>query len=260
MIVSPVLFNSVSLDRKLSPVRWQAAPGTKRGRRPEAVAPFCSSTYVSIAATCPDSCTFKGDGCYVTEGFTANTARRLDGNARNLSGDEVIALEVEAVHRAFFRRTVPQDGARGGRDLRLHVGGDVSSSLGASMLCGAAMTWRLRGGGSVWTYTHRWREVPRERWGGAVSVLASCESPGDIEAAKAAGYAPAVTLTDDIEVRAFELGGHKVVPCPAETRGTTCVECRLCLDRDLLRLGVVIGFGLHGKGAARARRRLEVLQ
>jgi hypothetical protein len=51
----------------------------------------------------------------------------------------------------------------------------------------------------------------------------------------------------------------KVVPCLFETRGRTCVQCRLCLDRDLLGMGVAIAFQVHGKAADDVRRRLPVL-
>lgn len=256
-----VLFVQKSADRKLSPVELVA--NTTKRLRPMPRAPFCSSTYVSIAATCPESCEFKGSGCYVTEGFTGRAARRLDAAALGLSADDVTALEAEAIHRAFFRRRIPQDGARGGRDLRLHVGGDVGSALGASMLGGAAMSWRMRGGGSVWTYTHAWRHVPREAWGPAVSVLASCETLEDTRAARAAGYAPALTLGQFPSDRAFRPKGGaslRIIPCPAETRGSTCVDCRLCIDRDLASMGVAIGFAVHGKGAEKARRRLPVIE
>ena len=52
----------------------------------------------------------------------------------------------------------------------------------------------------------------------------------------------------------------KVVPCPAEDGKTTCVECRLCLDRDLTRLGVAIGFAAHGHQQASVVKRLTVVK
>lgn len=146
------LFRPVSDDRKLAPVAMVA--NTTERLRPVAQGPFCSSTYVSIAATCPDTCEFKDGGCYAMAGFTGNALRRMDREAHreSLSADDVIAIECELIEGSF--RTgrgpiarVPQDGARGGRDLRLHVGGDVSSEEGARMLGAAAYRWRLRGGG-----------------------------------------------------------------------------------------------------------------
>jgi hypothetical protein len=47
-----------------------------------------------------------------------------------------------------------------------------------------------------------------------------------------------------------------MIPCPAETRGKTCVECRLCVDQDLHQLGAGIAFALHGQNASAAARAL----
>jgi hypothetical protein len=251
-----VSFRPKSENRKLSPVHQIRAAG----RNPRLVAqkPFVSSTYVSIAATCPDNCAFKTGACYVMSGITGITGRKLDAAAHGLTADQVIAEEARLIDGAFHGRRIPQDGARGGRDLRLHVGGDVGSVLGARLLAGAAGRWRDRGGGAVWTFTHAWRDVPREAWG-PISVLASVERPEDIQAARAVGYAAAIVVDKFPSERAFSVPGSsaKIVPCPAETRGTTCVECRLCLDADkLLERNVVIAFEAHGPMARRAREAL----
>lgn len=263
------LFRPVSDDRKLAPVAMVA--NTTERLRPVAQGPFCSSTYVSIAATCPDTCEFKDGGCYAMAGFTGNALRRMDREAHreSLSADDVIAIECELIEGSF--RTgrgpiarVPQDGARGGRDLRLHVGGDVSSEEGARMLGAAAYRWRLRGGGSVWTYTHRWVDIDRDAWGSSISVLASVENIEFAHHARKLGYAPALVVDKFASDKAHTLRegkrSLKVIPCPAQTRGTTCVECRLCLDRDLHTMNVAIGFSVHGVEAAKARRRLPVLK
>jgi hypothetical protein len=104
-------------------------------------------------------------------------------------------------------------------------------------------------------FTHAWREVPRDAWG-SISVLASVEQLGDIEAARAAGYAVAIVVDEVPTDKAFFRVGSdtKIVPCPAETRGATCIECRLCLDDDkLARSNVAIAFEAHGPTARRVR-------
>lgn len=245
-------FVPVSHNRKLAPIE-RIPTGTRP--RPRTRGPFVSTTDVSIAATCNDACSFKGGGCFAEAGFTRFTARKLDAAARGLTADDVIAEEVRLIDAAFDSGPVPQDGARGGRDLRLHVGGDVGSARGAQLLAGAAGRWRDRGGGAVWSFTHAWRDVPRETWG-SISVLASLERPQDIEAARAAGYAAAIVVNEFPSDKAFILPGSsaKIVPCPAETRGKTCVECRLCLDADkLAKRNVAIAFEAHGPTARRVR-------
>lgn len=250
-----VRFYQISRNRKLSPVRLIRSRDGKKKLKVEG--PFCAATYVSIEATCPNSCPFKNGGCYVPAGFTHRTNAMMDGAAieNELTGDQVIAMEADWVNRSF-PNGVPQDGALGGRDLRYHVGGDVSSTWGAKQLGAAAEGYIDRGGGSVWTFTHRWRQIAKESWGLAVSVLASVESVEDAYKAKDRGYAPAIVVAGHRSHKLYEMGGRKklkVIPCPAETTGTTCVKCRLCLDRDLLSMGVAIGFRAHGRSAGKVR-------
>lgn len=237
-------------DRKLAPVRDGEYSGNRH--RPEPTSPYCAATYVAIEPTCPDSCRFKAGACYVKAGFTRTANLILEEAAIGLGPDAVIRAEVELIDKAFGRhRRVPQDGGRhgrSGRDLRLHIGGDTTSISATLALATAAMRYQARGGGAVWTYTHRWREIPRFVWG-PISVLASIETVRDGNMARARGYVPALTLAKFPSRRAFRAGDmvDKVIPCPAETGTRTCVECRLCLDVGALRRREqAIGFELHG--------------
>lgn len=257
---SPVSLQRATANRKLAPQR--AVMTSTDRRRLEPVGPYCASTYVSIAATCPSSCPFKSGGCFAAASSGHLTMRRLDVAADGMTALEVTQVEADTIDRAWVRG-VPQDGARGGRDLRLHVGGEVSDVLGAELLAGAAERYRGRGGGEVWTFTHQWEHgVDREAWG-PVSALASVQDVNAAEDAAALGYAPALVLPAFPSSKAFRLRGsaRRWIPCPAETRSTTCVECRLCLDDDRLRehgLGIV--FAAHGRDADKARARLPILQ
>lgn len=243
-------------DRKLAPVYMEPYDGPgRRTHRPHPAGPYCSATYVSIDATCPPTCRFKGNGCYVTEGFTGRANRLLNqaAAAQGLDGDDVIAVEAALLDRAFSRNggQVPQDGARGGRDLRLHIGGDVASQDGAQRLSDARDSWVRRGGGAVWTFTHRWMDIPRSSWG-EISVLASVETVAEARFAELQGYVPAIVVERFASDRSFQLEGcdTRWIPCPAETRGKTCVECRLCLDAaSLHKRGMGIAFAIHGRGA-----------
>lgn len=251
-----IAIKPTSANRKLSPV--DMVPNTTSRLRPVPVAPFCSSTYVSIATSCPDLCPFKKDGaggrggCYAEAGFTGSLIRTLDTEAaeHDIHPAMLAGLEADAINKTF-PRGVPQDGARGGRDLRLHIAGDVIHELGATILANAARRWQERGGGSVWTYTHSWRTIPRKAWG-PISVFASVEDPCDIEYARERDYPAALVVEAHPSAKAYHIGNlernyqEKVIPCPAETKGVTCVECRLCLDRDMLTVDATIGFAVHG--------------
>jgi hypothetical protein len=252
-------FVPVSANRKLSPVRVTGRVGNFYRLKPEA--PFCCSTFASIETTCPESCEFKDNGCMADAGFTRIRSRKLNSAARGLTELQVIAEEAREIDLAFGGGPIPQDGALGGRDLRIHVGGDVQTEAAARLLADAAAGWLARGGGSVWTFTHSWRVVPRAAWG-CISVLASVESPADLALALERGYAPAIvvgSLPDSGRRMAVPGSTVPVIPCPGETRQATCVGCRLCLDRPLAAMGTGIAFGVHGRDAKRAETALVQL-
>lgn len=136
-----------------------------------------------------------------------------------------------AAEASTFPRGVPQDGGRGGRsgrDLRLRVAGDYGSAEEAGIVARAAEHWEDRGGGAVLGYTHSWRTIPRE-WFGQIRIQASVERPEQIAAAHKCGYDAAIVAPRFPRDRAFALPGttSMVIPCPAQTSGTSCVRCRL---------------------------------
>lgn len=255
---APVSVQLRSANSKLAPTRVEIAKSGRERFIP--IGPFVASTYASIRATCPDSCGFKIKGCFAKAGATHLTMKGLDRAAQGMTALEVTLAEAAAID-AMCKRGVPQDGAKGGRDLRLHVGGEVSCSAGARALAGAARRWRERGGGRVWTFTHRWRTIPRAAWGDSISVLASCEKYEDLEHATRRGYAASIVVPEfPSGSRLFSMAGKPIRPCPAEaTDGkVTCAQCRICLDdqRQLAR-GEVVGFHAHGADLEDAKAVLE---
>lgn len=255
----PASFQKASSNRKLAPQRSERA---KSGRtRFVAIGPFVSSTYVSIQATCPSSCPFKSGGCFAKAGSSHLTMNQLDRAARRMTALDVTLREA-AILDSQWPNGIPQDGAKGGRDLRLHVGGEVSCSKGASALAAAARRWRERGGGAVWTYTHRWREIRRECWG-EINVFASVENPQEIGDALRRGYQAAIVVPSFPNDGLFSVPGSPVtlVACPFETgKDITCSTCRLCLDHDLAGRRQAIAFAVHGAESEMAKRVLPVLK
>src|SRR5262249_760048 len=86
----------------------------------------------------------------------------------------------------------------------------------------------------------------------------SVETAADARDAMDRGYAPALVVeTLPADGRAWREGGTTFIPCPAETRGRTCVECRLCFDADaLLSRRAGIAFGAPGSGQRKVRETL----
>lgn len=259
-------FQRMSQNSKLSHVDQTPYKGRFQTK---ANPPYVCSTYVSIEATCPDTCRFKNARCYVQTGQAGYTMRRLDALSRktqvhpnvleaNLIDAQWSDLEPLPGRPGPKANRVPQDGPNGGgRPLRLHVGGDVRDIEGAVALAHACEAWMERGGGAVWTYTHRWREVPVSAWGPAISALASVETVAEAEEAVELGYMPSFTMASFERDTAYRMGSVKVVPCPAQTRDLKCVDCRLCFKK--LPEGTAIGFEWHGRQMS-GKRQLDVIQ
>lgn len=258
-----VAFHPKTFNRKLAPV---GHINSSDRPRPVPLRPFVSATDLPISATCPESCVFKEapgvpGGCYASSGFSVIKIRQLEAAAKGFTSLELVKEEARQIDRAFGGRRIPQDGARGGRDLRLHVAGDVQVPEEAAVLGAAATRWKQRGGGLIWSFTHAWREVPRSAWGPDISVLASVEHARDFLLARKQGYAAAIVVEDFKNGdRAYRLPGArstKVIPCPAETRSATCASCRLCLTNTLFKTSTAIAFKIHGLGSNRALQALR---
>jgi hypothetical protein len=258
---SPALVIPRAANRKLAPVDLVDVGGDRK--RPIARAPFCSATYMPIAQTCPSSCTFKGRGCFASAGYSGRAVRRLEELARGKTEFELAMAEADAIDRLERRGVVP-DGGRDGksrRDMRLHVSGDITDTLGLDAIAAAVARWQKRGGGSAWSFTHAWRSLPRGRWR-TISILASVETAQQVAEARTHSYVPALTIREFPSTKPFKIPGASTtfIPCPAETKGTTCVECRLCLDREpfLFEKDKGIAFAAHGMQVTQAKKRLPM--
>jgi len=208
-----------------------------------------AATYVATKGSCPASCELRGTGCYAENGRTGMINHRLNKGVKGDMRPEALArAEARAIRESFGGGAIPQDGARGGRDLRLHVSGDARTVRSVKILVAALMGWFLRGGGAVWSYTHAWMTVPRKFWG-KVSILASMTDPAMAKQARRQGYAPALVVEHHESDKAYKIEGSDVtwIPCPQQTRGIACSDCRLCMDsRRLFKMNMGILFAAHG--------------
>ncbi|HZR80393.1 MAG TPA: hypothetical protein VFD92_04775 [Candidatus Binatia bacterium] len=194
-------------------------------------------------ATCPATCPLLKSGCYAEQGVQGIHTSRLNRAAGRADRRELAREEARAI-----------DQLSGKRPLRLRVVGDAATTSAARTLARAVDRYQLRSGAPVWTYTHAWRDVPREAWG-ATSVLASVESIGDAKRALNRGYAPAIVVSRFGSDRAAVVDGVRVIPCPAQARDDIrCTDCRLCWNADALQARrAAIAFEAHGSGAPKAR-------
>ena len=215
-----------------------------------------AATYAPISQTCPVSCPLRDNGCYAQSGNVGFKVRRTEEYSSGMNGDTVATLEGDEI--VDMAAHAQRQGVALSHALRIHVSGDATSDYRARQMARGASAWS----GPVWSYTHAWASVARESWG-RVSVLASCETLSQVILAAAKGYAAALVVSEHPKNgRAFIVGGDdarvKVIPCPSQTRGVLCTDCRLCWnDKLLLSQGACISFAAHG---ATRKRTLRVLQ
>jgi hypothetical protein len=197
-----------------------------------------SATYVS-QGSCPTTCSFLGAGCYAELGRTGMHTRNLADADTEFTPVQLARRESAAIRELS-----------GMRPLRLHVVGDCRTNESAKIVSRAADRYRGKHGQPVWTYTHAWRTVERVNWGD-VAVRASVESERDIAIARERGYPAALVVDHHPENGASwkTKDGTKVIPCPEQTRGTTCSDCRLCWTSPH-----VIAFAAHGARAETVRK------
>lgn len=192
-----------------------------------------SATYAA-QPSCPPTCVFLGNGCYGESGRVGIQTAKLNKAAKNTDSLEIAETEAAAI-----------DGLTGLMDLRVHVVGGCKTEEEAAIVGAAASRFMARRRKTdAWTYAHAWKTIKRAVWG-AMSVLASCHTKDEVKEAMAKGYAASIT-TAKMPEKAFTEDGITYVPCLEQTKGITCVECRLCLDdKSLLEKKIVIVFELH---------------
>jgi hypothetical protein len=86
----------------------------------------------------------------------------------------------------------------------------------------------------AWLYTHTWRELSERHLAlldsaPRLRVFASCDS--EREAAEAARRGFRVALVSDLQSewkRISQSVGQTLIPCPHQTHGITCRDCRYC--------------------------------
>lgn len=180
-----------------------------------------TATTYAHGDSCPDSCAFKGQGCYGEHGPMSWTIKKLEGG----TPEQIARAEAEGIRNIK-------------KPLRLHSYGDCKTPEAARILAEAC-----KRNNNVWTYTHAWREIERADWGN-IKVFASCENITDAKAAIARGYLPALVIDEHKTDKVFSVDGIEFIPCPEQTgRSESCMTCRLCWTE---KHGKGIAFAVHG--------------
>lgn len=220
---------------------WVArTPNRKTGDVPSAYV----GTNLDECRTSCLGCPLLDAGCYAWGGFARPSLARI--GARRAEDPTPYLLE-----------TALRDRARTARAARIGVMGDPSRAQRQEL---RRAVLRIREAGlAILSYTHFWRDEDNQEL--RTFALASCE---DVEGGADAirrGWIAAVVLPWDhaLEVGpTFDLpGGAKGFVCPAQTKGVTCNDCRMCsVDHPVWAAGKVraVGFLDHSHKARRERQ------
>jgi hypothetical protein len=208
-------------------------------------------TTVSSRATCPDTCPFKGNGCYAESGFYT----RLNWDAVT-RGDR-------GTHLRQFMASIAALPL--GQLWRHNVSGDLPHTAGKISRRFIRAIIAANRGKRGYTYTHHDPNLGENlalirqanRQGFTVNLSTETETAAD--SAIAAGI-PAVIAVDSNETRTTWAtpAGNRVLVCPAQRSDTkTCADCQLCHKRGRR---VVIAFLAHGTGKRKAQAAIAARQ
>ena len=195
-----------------------------------------SVTYAPIQS-CPKTCPFLNSGCYAQQGHCGIHLNRLNK-----------AAEAEKVTRPIDiakKEAEAISNLKGDKPLRLHIVGDCKTSQAAEIVAKAAAEYTAKNGQPVWTYTHAWKDIPRDKWG-SISVFASCETIDEAKHAMKRGYAASMVRLKPFK-RPFAWEDVILIPCLEMNKGVKCDKCKLCFkDQRALDKKKVICFFPHG--------------
>lgn len=218
----------------------------------------------SARESCPVRCPFKGSGCYGESYHTARqwarTENAEDPRAVSNAPELAAALVSAAAARkdagsVLFRHNVAGDMARPGTsELDLNLLSDLNSAITQANRALAPV------GKSVTAYTYTHCEINDKSAAALRSAVlivnASCETAEECSRAISRGIPAAMACSSiDAARAALKAENLKAVQCPAQTHdGITCENCKLCTRRAR----PVVLFALHGNGAKKAARAIEI--
>lgn len=217
---------------------WVSRPANRKtGSIPTA---YAGGNTEEIRKTC-NGCALLGNGCYAWASVSRGLPALFESKERN-------------PERYKMRRAVDHR-RRDAKMARIGAIGDPARVNRRELR--AAIAYIRKQELSVVGYTHFWRNEPRN---GVLkhSLMASCNNVEETTEAFELGWRPAVVLPWDHEGKFFEMPGHRRgLVCPAQTKGVTCNDCRLCdPSHKVWEAGKVeaIGFIDHGP---KARRKIK---
>lgn len=185
--------------------------------------------------SCPESCAFRGNGCYASSGPLALHWRKVDSGERGT--DEAAFLGAIAALPAGTLWRHNQAGDLPGI-------GDTIDPDAMSRLINANI------GKRGFTYTHKpidngsnWAMIALANAHG-FTVNVSTNSLADADKIAGKGLPVVTIMPDDTMDKVTLSSGVKVVVCPVQTgKSESCYTCQLCAKAHRK---VIVGFRAHG--------------
>ena len=196
------------------------------------------------AASCPDACPLKKNGCYADGGNLAFHWRAVTEGKRGHAWADFVG-KVSAFPK--------------GQLWRHNQAGDLlgeNNSIDAGALADLV---KANAGRKGFTYTHKPvldnqanAEAVRAANAGGFTVNLSANDLAEADKLADLGIAPVVTILPlAAEGQITTPAGRKVVICPAQTRDdVTCATCALCQKQKR----AIVGFLAHGTSKKKAEK------
>ena len=213
---------------------------------------FMPVTYNS-AATCPDSCIFKNNGCYASAGFHTRLNWQAVTDGKRGGSFKELLNNIKALPPLTF--------------WRAHIAGDIpANDRGEVSEVYINKVSEANKGRRGYTYSHHDINIKnnsklfKKANNKNFIINVSTESEQQADTAVNVHKLPAVMVVKSTEHRNAwtTAGGNRVVVCPAQTAGRSCIDCQLCADRPSPRL--IIAFKAHGNAAKKINNILETIK
>ena len=193
--------------------------------------------------SCPSSCPLRGAGCYAAYGHPGGRWREVP--RRGMSWADFCAAVVSLPEGQLWRHNEAGD-LPGRRDDRTGLGLDHAA---------LALLVAANRGRRGFTFTHRPLSTAADRLavhranarGFVVNLSADSLADADRLAALEVGPVVVVLPHDAPSTASRTPAGCKVVVCPAQTHGLTCLDCQLCA---VATRKSIVAFRAHGQGKA----------
>lgn len=195
----------------------------------------------SSAATCPDACPFKKQGCYADSGPLALHWRKVTEQKRGLEFAEFLKAIKNLPKNQIWRHNQAGDLA------------GINAEIDQDSLIALV---KANQGKKGFTYTHkpmnaRNAELVRYANERGFTINLSANNLNHADELKSLNVGPVcVVVPSDAPQKGITPNGNRWVSCPAENGSTSCAKCGLCQKQR----GVIIAFHAHGTGKGKVNK------